>query len=385
LGSKTFLSIGLSFSDHKDNILYGILNTETKGIYSKFRADLTHRLSKKITVNSGGEYQYDEDKFMGTVPEQSYNLRLNAPSLYLNAKNHTGRVGAYIETELKPAKTFFTVAGLRADYHTLSQKTVLNPRISLGWKFAKDMVVRSAAGLYNQYPALEYYAQAYNYNLKPEQAIHYILGYEFNKNEGVFLFRVEGYYKDYKNLVLRDKNNFLYNSEGNGFAKGVDVFIKSSVANKYSTWISYAFTDSKRKQYEASTVVSANYDITHNLTFVGSYNITDNMVTGITYRISTGKPYTPVTGGIYDTSYIVYRPVYAETNSGRFPTYQRMDVNFQYIFSLFGRFAVAVFSLNNVLNNKNLYDYTYNFDYTEQREIITTNKRQFYLGLGVQF
>jgi hypothetical protein len=277
------------------------------------------------------------------------------------------------------------VAGLRADYHTLSKKTVLNPRISLGWKFAKDMVVRSAAGLYNQYPALEYYAQANNYNLKPEQAIHYILGYEFNKNEGVFLFRVEGYYKDYKNLVLRDKNNFLYNSEGNGFAKGVDVFIKSSVANKYSTWISYAFTDSKRKQYEASTVVSANYDITHNLTFVGSYNITDNMVTGITYRISTGKPYTPVTGGIYDTSYNVYRPVYAETNSGRFPTYQRMDVNFQYIFSLFGRFAVAVFSLNNVLNNKNLYDYTYNFDYTEQREIITTNKRQFYLGLGVQF
>ena len=55
------------------------------------------------------------------------------------------------------------------------------------------------------------------------------------------------------------------------------------------------------------------------------------------------------------------------------------------MFSLFGRFAIAVFQINNLLNSKNLYDYTYNADYTERKEIITTNKRQFYMGLGVQF
>lgn len=384
-GSKTFFSVGLSFSDYKDESSYGILNTTTKQLYSKLRADITHQLSKKITLNTGAEYEYNEDKFTGTVPQLAYNLRLDAPSFSLNTNTHTGRTGAYVETEIKPAKTFFIVAGVRGDYHTLSKKPVFNPRLSAGWKFAKDMIVRGAVGLYNQYPKLEYYAQSNNFELKPEQATHYILGYEYSKNEGVFLFRVEGYYKDYKNLVLRDKNSFLYNSEGNGFAKGVDVFLKSSVTNVYSTWISYAYTDSKRKQYDAQTQVSANYDISHNLTFVGSYNITDNLVTGLTYRVSTGKPYTPVTGGMFDSTYNVYQPVYAETNSGRFPTYQRMDVNLQYIFSLFGRFAVAVFSLNNVLNNKNLYDYTYNFDYTQQKEIVTTNKRQFYLGLGVQF
>ncbi len=385
IGSKSYLSAGLSFSDDKDETAYGILNTTTKQLYSKLRVDLTHQLSKKVTINTGTEYEYNEDKFQGTVPQLAYDLRLDAPSFNLNTLNHTGRTGAYVEAEIKPAKTYFIVAGIRGDYHTLSKKPVINPRLSVGWKFATDMILRGAVGLYNQYPKLEYYAQTNNFELKPEQATHYILGYEFNKNEGLFLFRVEGYYKDYKNLVLRDKNSFLYNSEGSGIAKGVDVFIKSSVVNKYSTWISYAFTDSKRKQYDAQTQVSANYDITHNLTFVGSYNITDNLVTGVTYRISTGKPYTPVTGGVYDSTYNVYQPVYAETNSGRFPTYQRMDINLQYIFSLFGRFAVAVFSMNNVLNNKNLYDYTYNFDYTQQKEIITTNKRQIYLGLGVQF
>ncbi|HMT11407.1 MAG TPA: hypothetical protein PKA39_07265, partial [Ignavibacteria bacterium] len=116
-----------------------------------------------------------------------------------------------------------------------------------------------------------------------------------------------------------------------------------------------------------------------------SYSISDVITTGLSYRLSTGKPYTPITGGIYDPNANAYQPIYAETNSGRFPTYQRMDVNFQYIFSLFGRFAIAVFQINNLLNQKNLYDYTYNFDYSKREEIVTTNKRQFYLGLGLQF
>lgn len=385
IGSGTYFSMGLSYSNHVDDVVYGVLNTKTTQLYSKYRLDVTHQLAKRVDLNAGGEYEYNEDKFAGRVPQMSYNIRPDAPYFDLNSLSHTGRVGGYLEAQIKPTKRFFIIPGIRTDYHTLSKKTVADPRLSLGWKFAKDQILRGAVGLYHQFPRLEYYAQSENNSLKPEQATHYILGYEYNVNEGVFLFRVEGYYKDYKDLVLRDKNTFLYTSGGKGIAKGVDVFLKSTVTNKYSTWISYAYTDSKRSQYDAVNLTSANYDITHNLTFVASYNITDVITTGLTYRVSTGKPYTPVTGGIYDSTYNIYEPIYSETNSGRFPTYHRMDINFQYIFSLFGRFAIAVFQINNLLGNKNLYDYTYNANYTERKEIITTNKRQFYVGLGVQF
>lgn len=385
IGSKTYFSMGVSYSNHKDNVGYGILNTVTKQLYGKYRLDVTYQLAKNVDINTGTEYEYNEDKFSGRVPQLTYDINLNAPYYDLNSLNHTGRVGGYVEAQIKLSKTFFIIPGVRTDNHTLSKKTVIDPRLSMGWKFAKDMTLRGAVGIYHQFPKLEYYVQSNNFDLKPEQAAHYILGYEFNKNEGLLLFRVEGYYKDYKNLVLRDKNSFLYSSGGKGYAKGVDVFLKSSVTNKYATWISYAYTDSKRSQYEAQKESPANYDITHNLTFVASYNISDVITTGLTYRLSTGKPYTPVTGGMYDSTYNVYQPVYAETNSGRFPTYQRMDINFQYIFSLFGRFAIAVFQINNLLNQKNLYDYTYNSDYTKREEIVTTNKRQFYMGLGVQF
>lgn len=60
-------------------------------------------------------------------------------------------------------------------------------------------------------------------------------------------------------------------------------------------------------------------------------------------------------------------------------------MNAQYIFSLLGKFAVAVIALNNIFNQNNIYDYTYNYNYTEQKEIITNNRRTLYVGLGLQF
>jgi hypothetical protein len=202
--------------------------------------------------------------------------------------------------------------------------------------------------------------------------------------DGLFLFRVEAYYKNYKNLVLFDGNNFTYYTGGKGFAKGIDVFLKSRVAGKYSAWISYSYTDSRRRQYDARNITSADYDITHNITGVASISLTDDFTAGVSYRVSTGKPYTSVTGSYFDSTQNVYAPLYAEKNSDRFPVYQRLDLNAQYIFSLFGRFAIAVLALNNVLNQKNLYDYTYNFDYSRKIEIVSTNRRTIYLGLGVQ-
>lgn len=382
------LDLGLSYSNHKKNIEYGVLNTSTRDVYSKFRVDLSTPVKSRVVLMYGGEYEYDESSFNGTVPLFGYNLRTNAPSFSLNSKIHTGRIGTYIESQFKITKRFFAVTGMRGDYHTLSKKGNIDPRLSLGYLFAKDNVLRAAVGLYHQYPDLQYYGQSINYNLKPESAIHYILGYEINKMDGLFMFRVEAYYKDYKNLVKLDSTSYYqysYNSNGTGRAKGVDVFLKSKITNKYSTWISYAYTDSKRNQFDYNAMTSANYDITHSLTFVASYDITDFLTIGSTYRISTGRPYTPITGSAFDSTQNVYVPVSAVVNSGRFPTYQRWDMNLQYVFSLFGRFAIAVFQVSNLLNHKNLFDYSYNSNYSEKIPVYSTNQRSVYFALGISF
>jgi hypothetical protein len=381
--ASSSLNAGISYSRHKKNFSYGILDNSITDTYSKFRADFSHNFGK-VEINSGAEYEYNQSDFSGSVPVFQYNLGLNAPSLFISSKKISGRAGVYAESQYRISQKFFTITGIRSDYHTLSRQVSFDPRISFGYRIFKDNTIRAAGGLYHQYPSLQYYAQSTNNKLKPEQAVHYILGYEINKMDGLFLFRVEAYYKDYKNLVLFDGNNFTYYSGGKGFAKGIDVFLKSRVAGKYSAWISYSYTDSRRRQYDARNITSADYDITHNITGVASISLTDDFTAGVSYRVSTGKPYTSVTGSYFDSTQNVYAPLYAEKNSDRFPVYQRLDLNAQYIFSLFGRFAIAVLALNNVLNQKNLYDYTYNFDYSRKIEIVSTNRRTIYLGLGVQ-
>ena len=110
----------------------------------------------------------------------------------------------------------------------------------------------------------------------------------------------------------------------------------------------------------------------------------EDLTAGVIYKISTGRPYTPVVGSYYDPVQDLYVPIYAEINNGRFPTYQRVDMNLQHFFSLFNRFAIVVVSVNNIFNQKNLYDYTYNFNYSVQKGIISNNRRSVYVGFGLQ-
>jgi hypothetical protein len=384
LDNTTVLNAGISLSRYDRDYTYGLIESDQKDTYAKGRVDITKQFSSKVELNTGIEYEYDGYDLNGIFPQYQYNIRPGAQSFGIDTTQSSGRAGIYAETQIRPNDKIFIIPGLRSDYHTLSGKFSFDPRLSFGYNISQNNTIRGAFGYYHQYPGIENYLRAVENDLDAQNAIHYILGYEYNSG-GPIIFRVEGYYKDYSNLVLTDPVNFLYTSGGEGNVKGVDVFFKAKIDNKFTGWISYAYSDSKRKQYDATQLVPANYDITHNVSVVGSYNATDQLVLGAAFKVSTGKPYTPVIGSEFVKLQEAYKPVYAEINSGRFPTYSTLDMNAQYIFSLFGRFAVGVIAVNNIFNKKNLYGYTYNFDYTQKIEIYSNNRRSFYAGLGLQF
>lgn len=383
LDNTTVLNAGISLSRYDRDYEYGVIESDQIDTYAKGRVDITKQLNSKIELNTGVEYEYDGYGLNGIFPQYQYNIRPGAQSFGIDTTQSSGRAGIYAETQIKPSDNFFIIPGLRSDYHTLSGNFSFDPRLSFGYRLSENNIIRGALGYYHQYPGIENYLRAEENDLDAQNAIHYILGYEYNTG-GPILFRVEGYYKDYGNLVLTDPVNFLYTSEGEGNVKGVDVFFKAKIQNKFTGWISYAYSDSKRKQYEATQLVPANYDITHNLSVVGSFNATDQLVLGAAFKVSTGKPYTPVTGSEFVKLQEAYKPIYAEINSGRFPTYSTLDMNAQYIFSLFGKFAVGVIAVNNIFNKKNLYNYTYNADYSQRIEVYSNNRRSFYAGLGLQ-
>lgn len=379
----SLLNVSVSSSIFNRKFNFGIIDNTSDDIYAKLRADYSMPITNKIDFGTGAEYEYSKYKSEGTYPYYFYNIGLNAPKFAFSSNNNTGRFGAYAESRIRPGDKFYIVAGVRGDYHTLSQNFNFDPRISVVYRLSKYSFLKGATGIYHQYAGLSDYTLSFNNNLKPMQAIHYILGYEFNRDND-FIFRVESYYKKYTNLVSNSTYGFLYGSDGEGFAKGADVFLKVRLKPKFNGWISYSFTDSKRKQYATGPLESADYDITHTISVVGTYNISDYLTAGITYHISTGKPYTPVNGSIFDSAQSAYIPFYAPYNSDRFPTYTRIDINAQYIFSFFGKFAVAFLALNNVLDDKNLYGYTYNFDYSQKIALRSNNNRVIYFGMGFQ-
>ncbi len=379
----SLLSTSVSLSTYNRTNKYGVLDEVSNSLYGKVRTDFGTPVAEKIDLSAGLEYEYNDAKENGRMPAYFYNLREEAPYFTLDYLQKTGRAGAYAELKYRLSDDFLVQAGLRSDYYTLTKDAVVDPRLSLVFRVTNHSFLKAATGIYHQFPSLIYFLQGNTTNLKPEQAVHYILGYEYNRDND-FILRIESFYKDYSRLVSNSYNYYNYTSEGSGFSKGIDAFIKVRLKPKFNGWISYSYVDSKRTPYDGADKISADFDITHTLSVVSEYNVTDYLTVGATYKVSTGKPYTPVTGSIYDPSQNAYIPLYAERNSGRFPAYTRIDMNAQYIFSLFGKFAVAFLALNNILNTGNLYEYSYNFDYTQKKTINSSNFRTIYFGMGLQ-
>lgn len=382
VSSVGLLQLSASVSSNEQDVNYGVIDNTNKLIYYKLRGDYSSPVSDGFDVAAGMEYEFNESKINGVVPVYSYNIKPGAPSLNLDASNNTGRLGSYLEAKYRITDNLFSIGGLRSDYHTFSKKINFDPRLSLVYVFDKFNSLKAATGIYHQYPQIQYYSRTGNDNLDAERSIHYILGYEHNNDN--FIFRLEGFYKDYANLVrLSEQSGYITNS-GEGFSRGMDLFLKYRKPGLFTGWISYSFVDSKRKDSGNSGWRSANYDITHNLSIVGTFTIDDYWTAGLSYKISTGKPFTPVVSSAFDSTLNVYVPEFAPVNSDRFPVYHRVDLNLQRYFILFKKFVVVFASLNNALNTDNLYSYTYNFDYSERLPVRSTNNRSFYFGFGIQ-
>jgi len=204
------------------------------------------------------------------------------------------------------------------------------------------------------------------------RADHVIAGYEWTSDYGTV--RVEGYRKDYRDLVTQDSTAF-YANRGHGFARGVDVLLQGTFG-WLSGWVSYGWLDSRRKELDHPTEVPSEYGVRHALTLVGKYRLTSEWELGSKYAWSTGRPYTPVVGRTYDGARGIWHPVYGEHHSVVLPDFNRLDVRATRLFSMpqlggLPESGVCVFFVEmlNALGTRNVLDYVYNADYSEKRAI----------------
>jgi hypothetical protein len=181
--------------------------------------------------------------------------------------------------------------------------------------------------------------------------------------------RIEGYHKKYSNLPLEDEL-LNYNNNGYGFAQGIDFMIKGDLFGLIDGWISYGFINTKRKWMDFEELSSSSFDITHNLTVIAKYNITQSFQIGINYKYATGRPFTPVINSNYISDLDIFEPVYGNDNSDRHPTYQRLDIRLTYLTQLFDNYFTVLYVEGlNILDINNIFGYSYNRDYSQRSSV----------------
>src|SRR5690606_13485882 len=190
----------------------------------------------------------------------------------------------FAEADVYTSNRFVTRAGVRMEYNNLIDQISLDPRVSLAYKVGNNGQASLAYGKFRQSAGNEFLKL--ETTLKPEKADHYIVNYQYKSGDKIF--RVEGYYKEYNDLVKIGENISSFNNSGFGSAKGIELFWRDNSSLKgLDYWVSYSFLDTKRNYLNYPHAATPTFASKHNFSIVTKYFVQPiKSQLGFTYSFS---------------------------------------------------------------------------------------------------
>ncbi|WP_395045924.1 TonB-dependent receptor domain-containing protein [Flavobacterium sp.] len=360
VSDKLQIQTGFSFGYNKNKI--GIVSDKLNNTEAAFHYKLKFRnsFSNYFKLNFGAE-------IFNTNFDESY-----TPTAYstINYGYKNTQTALFSEAEIMFSQKVALNLGVRGSNASIVNKFVVEPRISFGYKMAKNSQFSVAYGIFNQTAKQDYLK--FDSHLDYEKASHYILNYMYNVSGK--MLRVETYFKDYSNLIKYDTNtatyNSNYNNNGFGYAKGLDVFWKDSKTVKNLEYaISYSYIDSKRDYKNYTQQVTPSFVANNSVSIVTKYWI-DSLKSqlGLTYSYSSGRPYN-------------------DPNTASFmaeKTKSFNDLSFGWAYILRPQKIIYI-SISNLLGTNNIHGYQYanskNVNNVYENQAITPPaKRFFFVG-----
>lgn len=328
------LQTGMSFGYNQNNIGLSLDKLKNHENASHMKLKLTKKFSDRINLTFGGDY------FI-TDFNENYNDH-NFGDFRSGYRNNIGAV--FVESDIFFSKKLAAKVGMRTMNSDLLNKSVVDPRISVAYKMSKNGQFCLAYGDFHQNPKQDYlkYSSDFNY----EKTAHYILNYLYSTNGKTL--RAELFYKDYSNLVKYDTSvpmyNSVFNNNGFGYAKGLDVFWRDSKSVKnLDYWISYSYIDSKRNYKNFTTEATPNFVANHTFSVVSKYWVDKwKSQLSVTNSFATGRPYN--------------NPNETQFMNGRTKQYNSLSMSWAYLLS---PQKILYFSVSNVLGRDNIFGYQY--------------------------
>ena len=359
LDDHLILHTGASFghSRTKINSLF-FLNSEENSAH--FKVKLRKSFSKLFKLNVGTE-------LFTTTIDESFAVEQNQwiPSYF-----NENRWNLFAEGEFYFSSKFAAQVGVRSNATDRIDAFQVEPRASLAYKFTKAGQLSLGYGIFNQNPNIEYLK--FNNQIGHQQASHYILNYLYSKNSRTL--RAELFYKDYNHLTKFDTDfanpTSNFSSNGQGFAKGFDLFFRDRKSIKnLDYWVTYSFIDSKRDFQNFPKLATPSFVANHNFSIVTRYWINDlKSQVGLSYRFTSGRPY----NNLNESTFM----------NGKTPNFNDLSLGWSYLLS---PQKILYFSVSNIMGSNNVFGYEYANrpdanGIFQRREITQPADRLFFIG-----
>ena len=320
-------------NDHTNTkIIKDNLNSNENSLHLK--AKLKKRFSSRARLSFGGEY-------FNTNYDENYTPINNSKFKY---GFNNSILATFIETDIFFSKNLAAKVGVRAENSSILNEFTLSPRASVSYKSGKNSQFSFAYGQFYQNPKNDYLKFSQDFNSK--NTSHLIANFQSVKQGQIF--RIEAYHKAYNSLVkyadLQPNFTSDFNNNGDGFAKGFDIFWRQNGKIKNTDyWVSYSYLDTQRDYRNYPTAARPNFASKHNLSIVTKHWIKDwKSQIGFSYQFASGRNYTnPNEPGFLNN----------ETKN-----FNNLSFNWAY---LIDPQKILYFSVNNILGTKNVFGYDY--------------------------
>jgi CarboxypepD_reg-like domain/TonB-dependent Receptor Plug Domain len=364
--------------------------------------------------------------FFGDKNEIKYGLEMrsirtdfefvNPFGLRLAQEQNTTELGFYAKYRQILGKLIIEPS-LRTQYYSSLGSITLEPRLGVKVNISDKLRFKGAAGKYTQ-NILSTSNERDVVNLfngfltGPESVVagldgqpvknklqlsnHLVGGFEYDLNSQIQL-NIEGYYKDFPQLIVVNRNKTERSQADyvveKGKAYGVDFTIKYEVQRLY-VWATYShgYVNRNDGQQEYPTV----FDRRHNVNMLVTYDLDKKGTWQISGRwnMGSGFPFTKTKGfynyldylGGVGTNYQTENPdnigiLYSnERNGGRLPYYHRLDVSLQkkVVFSKHSGLEVNL-SVTNAYDRPNIFYFDrVNYERVNQLPILPSASAKLY-------
>jgi TonB family protein len=264
-----------------------------------------------------------------------------------------------------------------------------NPRLTAVLRAQRRLTFTLGAGIYGQPPDVEDMSPVFgNPTVNMSRALHLSAGGAY-KLTPTLTFEVVGFYKHLYDLVSRSALPSppvaqALTQDGAGRSYGGQALLRQELIKGFFGWITYSLIRSERLDHPGQSWRLFDYDQTHVLGVLASYQIGKGWEAGARFRYTTGVPRTSVIGAFFNANTGGYEPVFGAHNDVRIPAFYQVDARLERSWVLRRNKLNIFLDVQNVTNRKNPEEIIYNRQLT-QRFYITGLPALAVLGARLEF